>query len=72
MLSDGENDSNTGKTSEEVKSALKDANIPVYAFMNKMRRQRMGMPWKELQHQAVAKVFTLRTMIFKQRGNENQ
>ena len=35
VLSDGENDSNTGKTSEEVKSALKDANIPVYAFMNK-------------------------------------
>lgn len=35
VLSDGENDSNTGKTNEEVKEALKDANIPVYAFMNK-------------------------------------
>lgn len=35
VLSDGANDSNTGKTSEEVKAALKDANIPVYAFMNK-------------------------------------
>lgn len=35
VLSDGANDSNTGKTSEEVRSTLKDANIPVYAFMSK-------------------------------------
>lgn len=35
ILSDGANDSNTGKTSEEVKNLLKDSNIPVYAFMNK-------------------------------------
>lgn len=48
VLSDGANDSNTGKTSEDVKAALKDSNIPVYAFINENAQATNGNTLEEI------------------------